>query len=315
MFTIIGSGFGLYGYLPALIESFGERVMLPEKYRPIVEARPELQKFKSAIDWVASSDAACKSATGLVIATRPTEQPEIAIRCCQFPGIATLVLEKPLAPTPMKATKLLSDLHACGKRYRVGYTFRYATWAATLDFRSLAQCVSIEWTFMAHHFANGIATWKRRHVDGGGVIRFFGIHLLALLAGQGYRKVTRSSVSGQVAGEPERWRATFTGPDLPICHVDLNTRSIENRFHVNLNATGKDQLLVDLREPFELEATGAGQDSDRRVGVLIRLLDSFHANDSTHSMLYAATNDLWQQAEATCFLAANRSGERDSPPV
>ena len=33
MFTVVGSGFGLYGYLPALLEAFEDPVALPVAYR------------------------------------------------------------------------------------------------------------------------------------------------------------------------------------------------------------------------------------------------------------------------------------------
>jgi len=58
MFTVFGSGFGLYGYLPALIDTFGEPVALPESYRATVQARPELARCLPSIRWAADRDAA-----------------------------------------------------------------------------------------------------------------------------------------------------------------------------------------------------------------------------------------------------------------
>jgi predicted dehydrogenase len=311
LFTIVGSGFGLYGYLPALIESFAQAVVLPEKYRSTVEGRPELQRYQSAIHWVSTPRLACASATGLVIATKPTEQPEIVARSCSFPNIATLVLEKPLAATPATAADLLIQLRACGKRYRIGYSFLYARWAATLDLRQAAGREAwIEWKFMAHHFARGIAGWKRRHMEGGGVIRFFGIHLLALLASQGYRTVVRSVVFGQVDGEPERWEAMLTGPGLPDCHVDVDSRSSAACFRVVVESTPSDRILVDLQEPFELEEAHGRREADRRVGVLMRLLDSLRASDESYQLIYAATNELWRQAEALNSVMARSDSQR-----
>ena len=42
---ILGSGFGLYGYLPA-VYSFSKRIYLNEKYEKIFKNKKELSKFK-----------------------------------------------------------------------------------------------------------------------------------------------------------------------------------------------------------------------------------------------------------------------------
>ena len=48
MFAIRGSGFGLYGYLPALV-GCGRRVVLPERYRARFAERPELAPFANEV--------------------------------------------------------------------------------------------------------------------------------------------------------------------------------------------------------------------------------------------------------------------------
>ena len=45
MYSIIGSGFGLYGYLPAIIKLHKKGVVLPEKYKEKILLRPELKEF------------------------------------------------------------------------------------------------------------------------------------------------------------------------------------------------------------------------------------------------------------------------------
>ena len=47
-FTILGSGFGLYGYLPALLD-LGHMVTLPTRYQAVVAGRPELSRFMSRV--------------------------------------------------------------------------------------------------------------------------------------------------------------------------------------------------------------------------------------------------------------------------
>ena len=120
---------------------------------------------------------------------------------------------------------------------------------------------------MAHHFARDVASWKRSHAEGGGVLRFFGVHLLALLARHGYRAVERSTVAGQDAGEPEQWHAVFFGPGVPDCHVEIDSRSSTSCFSIAVTSAASGEMpLVDLRDPFELEGAVATPQADRRIG-------------------------------------------------
>jgi hypothetical protein len=45
MYTIVGGGFGLYGYFPAIVQQTGMKVLLNEKYRKTITSRPELNRF------------------------------------------------------------------------------------------------------------------------------------------------------------------------------------------------------------------------------------------------------------------------------
>jgi predicted dehydrogenase len=294
VFTVVGAGFGIYGYLPALIESFGEPVILPRDYERVVMARPELEGYRAQIRWVADIDTALRQAKGAVIAVRPAGQPEVAMRCCAIPGIERLVLEKPLAPDPAQASALLRELASSGKRYRIGYSFLATPWRRELAWPAEGEGpVCIDWTFMAHHFANGVQTWKRVHSQGGGVLRFYGIQLLALLAHLGYRDVAVSNLAGVEPEEPSAWSARFSAAGLPQCHVHLDSRSQTPAFAI---AHG-DRALLSLRDPFDLPATIAAEGGDRRIPILGNLLSTFAVADADYHALYERTNALWKAVE------------------
>lgn len=289
MFAIVGSGFGLYGYLPAVVEALGEVVLLPAAYRAKVEARHELHPYLDAIRWVPDARSALDVATGVVIATPPARQVEVATLCLQLPEMRTLVLEKPLAPSPREAQALLEALRRSGKRYRLGYTFLHTGWANSHVLGKGP--VSITWTFMAHHFAQGLSNWKREHAQGGGPLRFFGVHLLALLARHGYREARSSTLQGGAPGEPERWEAVLAGPGLGDCRVLVDSRRDDQAFRIESGG----RALVDLRDPYESEP--ASGEADRRVAVLERLLRTFEEEDSGHDALYEEVNRLWMRTE------------------
>jgi len=293
MYTIVGSGFGLYGYLPALI-ALSEEVVLPRAFVKKIRARPELVWTLPRIRWVVDGDAALNKADSVIIATPPKIQEEVIEHCIALPHIEQFVLEKPLAINPTRASSLLAKLDEAHKRYVINYTMMYLGWQDTIEWpRNTSTSVDVTWTFMAHHFASGLHNWKRVHDEGGGVLRFYGIHLIAMLSHYGYNKVRSSRLEGSTINEPERWIAIFSGLELPECHVRVDSHSPNNLFEISSATSGH---LLSLHDPFKQEPKEGGL--DRRVSALMRLLRVASADVLQLKDMYIQTNKLWEQAEA-----------------
>jgi predicted dehydrogenase len=298
-YAIVGSGFGLYGYLPAIVDGQDATVVLPRAYESKVRARSELAYTLPYILWVDDEITAISLARTVVIAVPPQRQFELLSRCLTLPLIEKLVLEKPIAVTPALAAELISNLDLAKKSYRIAYTLLNTAWHQQLEWPKLSTpdaVISINWTFMAHHFASQLTTWKRLHKDGGGVLRFYGVHLVALLAYHGYDEVCCSVLEGRDQREPERWDAVFNGPGLPDCHVHADSRSITKQFLIVHRFGSKENVILKMADPFEQEMRKG--DDDARVGVLIRLMDSFGVEDISYDLFYKRVNALWQKIEA-----------------
>lgn len=293
MFAIRGSGFGLYGYLPALV-GCGQRVALPERYRARFAERPELAPFAGEIQWAKDEASALEQADGAALALRPGDQAEWVAHCLSLPRVERLILEKPLAPSPDESARLFQSLLRSGKNFRIGYVFRETPWGRR--FLQAGGAKSISWNFTAHHFRADLRNWKRSHVAGGGPIRFFGIQLVALLAEAGYREVLSSSGTGGGLEELETWEARFAGPGLPECRVEVRTRSPIEALRV--------EGLADLREPFETESAAGGPGAlDRRVPILGAVCRSLWEPGDAPYGWYGATLDLWRAVEEKLRLA------------
>lgn len=302
MFAILGSGFGLYGYLPALIE-LGERVALPERYRDRFAARQELASFAPHIRWMANEADALAHADGVVLAMRPADQCEWISRCLAHGQIERLILEKPLAPAPGSAAAMLESLGRSGRTFRIGYTFRHTDWAQRLQ--SLVRTkgvrsVTIHWNFMAHHFRHGLRNWKRSSEQGGGAIRFYGIQAIALLAEFGYRDVAASTGYGSGIDEIEHWVATFTGRNLPACHVAINSRAANAEFRIDVGPeNGPECHLVEQQNPFDSSNGESIQKGlDRRVDILTQLGRSLWQSEPGGYDWYGAAITLWRATES-----------------
>jgi predicted dehydrogenase len=303
--AILGSGFGLYGYLPALV-ACGHRVILPARYCERFEQREELRPYAPHVTWAEDELTAIRAATGVVLALCPAMQQQWLTRCLEQPNVQRLLLEKPLAPDPRMAATAHHWLMNCGKAFGVSYLFRYLDWSA--DLRSAtAQSdqsaeVFIDWHFGAHHYKHNVSTWKRCHNQGGGAIRFYGIHLIALLAELGYTGVAGSESFGVSHNDVCRWRATFTGNDVAPCTVNVDSWSAEPRFSIKSDYAPENSVVVDLTDPFAETQDVAPHSTfpsvDRRVDVLTRFCQAAWNSGGSPPAFYGAMIELWRQLEA-----------------
>lgn len=306
-FAILGSGFGLYGYLPALIQAGVQQVLLPERYRARFFERPELISFEKNLQWEKDESTALEHAEGVVLALRPIDQEKWIPYCLSRSNIKRMILEKPLAHSPEVASRLLDNLIQSNKDFRFGHVFRYTVWGQQLmgnltTNHTGADFLSMHWSFLAHHFRYDLNNWKRFISSGGGVIRFYGIQVIALLAELGYRNVISSQASGVSADEIERWTATFDGAGLPRCKILVNTKSEMNRFQIEQatkTGTGSRPILViNQGDPFD-EASIANEfnNMDRRVSLLSQLYRSLDEKNASYYEGYRAAIKLWMSIE------------------
>ncbi len=301
--AILGSGFGLYGYLPALAAGCGRRVVLPVRYQARFRQRAELSRFAGSIDWVADELSALKAASSAVLALCPQMQQRWLSTCLDLPNLQHLFLEKPLAATPRAAEMLHEKLHRSGQIVRVSYLFRYLDWVTPLR-RFLSSAVSdarvaISWQFHAHHFRHDLSTWKRYHDQGGGAIRFYGIHLIALLAELGYTRIELSNSSGPAANQPSQWHAEFSGEGLMPCEVQLNSRATTSEFSISARHVFGSEALVRQDDPFSATAQALTPgEVDRRVSVIGQHCQSAWDDAARLPEFYRAAIDLWRQVEA-----------------
>ncbi len=298
---ILGSGFGLYGYLPALA-ALQSRVLLPERYRAVIASRVELSGFAAGIDWVANEHAAIDGAQALVMARRPADQSSMIAGLLRHNGLKRLLLEKPLAQTPALAAQLQNQIEASGKILQMGYMFGFTDWGRDLMGRPTIGDLQIKWTFRAHHYAANLSNWKRSGAAGGGALRFYGIQLISLLADLGFDSVLASSTVAGQPDEAEVWRATLSNGRGARCEIELDSNSAETEFSVSAPRLS---LAISQPDPFG-EASNAAQ--DRRVPILSSLCRELLTSEQTPHSSYRKTIALWQAIED---VTVHRIGARD----
>jgi predicted dehydrogenase len=318
MFAIIGSGFGLYGYLPALAAECGQGVVLPERYRKRLLGRRELSRFESAVCWEADEDAALRRADGAAIVLPPGLQTPWVTRCLSMANLERFLLEKPLAESPEAARSVFDVLMHSRRAFRLGYTFRYTPWGEnlrrTLRSANVGGGLTIQWRFLAHHYRHRVATWKRFNAEGGGAVRYYGIHLIALLAEIGYQDVATSRAVGPSANEYQEWRAVFTGAGLPACEVVVDTHSAVTGFSVDrVRQPGSGDFVVCSNGTTPLGHSAHPFDAgelDGRVPLVRRLCQSLMEESARPYEWYDSTLILWSRAEAATEFEEEAEGNR-----
>ena len=303
MLGILGGGFGLYGYLPAAVALGFSPILVPARYQNKFLSRVDLKKFINNISWIDTDQDLIKIATMLVISRRPIDQ------CKELPNylsqrqLKKIIFEKPLAIDPVSALKMLDMVEASGKQCTAGFTFRFTAWAALLQHTLNSTLPTkkdvwiLQWHFLAHHFSANFWNWKRDHLQGGGALRFYGIHVIALLAEFGYTEVVSSEVLNSPNDEVyAAWHAIFRGPGLPEFRVEVDSRSDTTCFI--LRNLDKSANLYDGNDPFKLPVNQTlDADIDPRCFYLQDLLsEDIALGQPWPKRLLDATN-LWALVE------------------
>jgi predicted dehydrogenase len=304
-FAILGSGFGLYGYLPALANGCGQTVFLPERYRARLREREDVRCLEDIVNWVADERAVLEAVDAVIVSRRPADQADWIRKYIGQSNIRLLLFEKPLAPSPKAAFDTLELLETSGKKYRIDYNFRFTPWAAELKRRIRSAGgtgnISIDWRFRAHHYANNLHNWKRSISEGGGALRFFGIHLVGLLAEIGFDTIVRSRAAVFAPDECETWSAVFDGPDVPECRVQVQSNAAQRRFSIDWTGNGSAaERLADLSDPFEANAGIPG--FDHRAGILTDSCRDLLEGAAPSYPWYRQSIRLWDMAERSCSL-------------
>jgi predicted dehydrogenase len=292
---IIGGGFGLYGYLPAIAGLKNVKVLVLEKHLPFLMSRSELKAYVSILIVAKSVEEILLQADSLVLAVPPRIQEKLLKKIDPIQRYKFLLLEKPLGANPEAAFGVLKKSVEIASFVRVGYSFLRSTWGETLRQSDLllgAGNCEISWKFFAHHFRNQMTSWKSDHEHGGGALRFYGIHLIAYFESINITSIEYSRLICNQNRSPSRWQARFKIHNGARITVDLDSYSKLELFEVH---TSNEQCNIKILNPFSMEKVE--NDEDSRIAVLKKLLDTFSLGNDEIYKYYYRVNKLWAEVE------------------
>ena len=302
MIGILGSGFGLYGYMPAIAQTNDNKIFLLERYKEKFKSRKELTQFNKRIKWVKDLNFLFSKSETLIIALSPIEQEKAILKSLKYSNIKNLILEKPLGVNPRISIFLLNKLVNSQKIFRIGYLFSFTDWAIKLSNEinlTDTSKIIINWSFLAHHYKNNLNNWKRFNKQGGSVLRFYGIHLIALASKLGYNKINSSKTSGNTDNDFYKWECSLTGNCIPELQIHLNSNSENSIFCIeSYSSSINSNLIIKQKDPFDFVNKKKVSSIDSRVVILksfLKSLDEKHSKKFYNN--YNNCNLLWKKIE------------------
>jgi hypothetical protein len=215
-YFIFGSGFGIYGYLPALIK-LKKKVYLLRKYKKNILKKKNLIKYIRNINFINKID--YNNIDAVIFAKRPKDQFNFVKKIKKK---LFLYLEKPLAENPKKTLKLIEIIKKKKLKFSLGYLFFFTIWFKKISFLKKETCIA--WNFKSKTFFSN--NWKGINSKGGGIISFYGIHFISIFSYLNYRCIFSSIIKSNDNKEAE-WNAVFKKNKLKI-NLKINIKSKEN---------------------------------------------------------------------------------------
>jgi len=176
-FGILGAGFGIYGYLPA-VHKLGYEILLLERYRETLNKRAELIEYVSHVNFYKKEEDLIAESDCLIFARTPQLQYHFILQ--NIDSILNkrhVFLEKPLTDNSEHSNKLFKLFTEYRLNFSIGYLFKYTKW-----FREISNVLSKSNVFQINWQIPLVDSgWKNSSFLGGGPIRFYGIHFFTLL--------------------------------------------------------------------------------------------------------------------------------------
>lgn len=243
-FLILGSGFGLYGYLPAILKNPKNKLYLSSKYKKFFNSRKDIRRFRNNIFWYKKVFKVLNKVHRVIIAKRPSDQYKICKSLISRKK--TIFLEKPLAKNPDISFKLIDFLIKKKISFNIAYLFNYTKWSSIFKKRlekSYFKEFNVIWRFESKIPSDN---WKLNSKEGGGIINFYGIHLISLLADLNYfplRSIIFKNNSDKL------WLATFYRSGYAKINIILDIASKKEEFLIEEINQNKKKNIIFIQNP------------------------------------------------------------------
>lgn len=276
MIGILGSGFGLYGYLPAVCAITNLPVYLLEKSRSKLLSRPELIQYKEQVIFLKDIQEMIHKCNMIIIAYPPETISNLVEDLIKAKTLKKVIIEKPMSTNPDEALRNIDKLKNAGISVFSGYIFFYTDWFKKI-INQQGEDLIIEWNFNTKQ-----NNWKVSRTKGGGALPMYGIHLLSIMAALEMCPLTI------IENSDYHFKAIFIkSTNGLIVTIDLELSDKPSSFVV--------RNIYNEKTPFGGE--NIVMNEDVRVKYLIDLLQDIEQDTSKLEFINLRTIHLWKEVE------------------
>lgn len=279
MIGILGSGFGLYGYLPAICQYYPDRmVLLRNKAKAIINTRVELQKYHKNIFWKESFEEIIQNSELLIITYPPFEIKKLIELILASSKIKKIIVEKPICETPEQALYFINQMKRAKIKIASSFIFIYTDWVKDLLKNSDSNS-KIHWQIVNNNNKN---SWKWNTKLGGGLLSFYGIHLLSVCAYMNFKikKIIKNDINS--------FEAIFQRNSKELLII-INNSDSQSFFKLNNS----------IYEETPFGKPRSVNKEDFRVRYIKDLLKFFENDNTNLEKLARQTILLWQSVKST----------------
>ncbi len=270
--SILGGGFGIYGYLPAAC-SLGFEVATLSRYKKTIQARTELSNFCQSIQFVESEVDLLGLESALVFARTPLLQFKFIIdNHSSRLNLSHFFLEKPLTHTISDSQSALDLLKDSQKSFSIAYLFQFTDWFEELEdiCGSQGNRIIINWRIPLT-----TSNWKNSQVAGGGLYSFFLIHFVPVLTRLGF-PVTELGICSK--------DGKYTLKSEGLNYIEINAQIVSENFCFEVLVDSELEPVFQGQTPFGLKPVNSTPDP--RIGPIKRyLIRAFDGSISLESTL------------------------------
>jgi len=173
-FGVLGGGFGLYGYLPALLE-LDKQVYTLERYKFLMKNREDLRPYVNDVKFISNESKMFASIDNIIIARNPSYQLDFMDQISK--RFNHIFFEKPLAEKVLDHVKFVQNLENLDLPFSIAYLIKYTDWYKEIvNLLPDHEILEITWTIKTP-----FNSWKNLSFNDGGLFSFYGIHLSPLV--------------------------------------------------------------------------------------------------------------------------------------
>ena len=301
-FGIIGGGFGVYGWLSALSYFKDLKIGTLKKYKNNLLNKTDIENLltlNDKINWFDEEELLFESVDILIIARRPADQVKIITNLIKKSWKGSLIIEKPLAPSPYEANKIIKSMIKNKISFQVGFSIMETNWSKQVQqliLNKKPKEISIDWSFYAHHYKQKELVWKSNPYFGGGALSFYSIHLIAWLSSFSKWRVNYCS--------PLETKNNDTSVSFELSNsntiIKINCDSISkncNLFNIT-ERNNQEKLVLSLENPFnETISKSIAFKTDLRVPYLVKIIEKVLKKEWVNYTFIEKHIELWSNIE------------------